>query len=164
MSKLVTAVFHSREAAENAVNELMRNGFSEDDLSLLMSETTRGREFGIKPGTKAPEGAATGAAIGGTVGAIAAGLTAVASITIPGLALVAAGPLVAALAGLGAGAAAGGLTGALVGMGIPEHEAAFFKNEIERGRILVGVYAHGDRADMAKRILDDSGAEKVRAA
>ena len=164
MSKLITAVFTSREAAEHAVDELVRNGFSRDDISLLMSDTTQGREFGIKQGTKAPEGAATGAAIGGTVGAIAAGLTAVASLTIPGAALVAAGPLVAALTGLGAGAAAGGLTGALVGMGIPENEATFFKNQIEKGRILVGVYTHGDRTDQAKHILDDSGAEKVRAA
>jgi len=161
MSKLVTGVFTSRVSAEHAADELVRAGFSSDDISLLMSDTTQGREFGIKTSNKAPEGAATGAAIGGTIGAVAAGLAAVASITVPGVALVAAGPLVAALTGLGAGAAAGGLTGALVGLGIPEHEARFFNDEIQRGRILVGVYSHGDRKDQAKAILDAAGAEKV---
>jgi hypothetical protein len=161
MSNLVTGVFASRVSAEHAVDELVRAGFSSDDISLLMSDTTQGREFAIKSSNKAPEGAATGAAIGGTLGAIAAGLAAVASITIPGFALVAAGPLVAALTGLGAGAAAGGLTGALVGLGIPEHEARFFHDEIQRGKILVGVYSHKDRKAQAKAILDAAGAEKV---
>ena len=112
--------------------------------------------------TKAPEGAATGATIGGVLGAIAAGLVAAGLIVVPGVSLVVAGPIVATLAGLGAGAAAGGLTGALVGLGIPEHEAKFYNEEIERGGILVGVYSHGDRADQAKKILEAAGAEKVK--
>lgn len=161
MSNLVTAIFKTRAGAERAADDLVNAGFSPDDISLLMSETTRGREFGIKRATKAPEGATTGAAIGGVLGAVAAGLAAVGTIAIPGLALVAAGPVMAALAGLGAGAAAGGLTGALVGMGIPENEATFFKEELDRGGILLGVYAHDDRRKTARDVLDSAGAEKV---
>ena len=162
MSKLVTGIFHSRESAEMAAEELVKAGFAPDDISILMSDTTQGREFAIKKSTKAPEGAATGAAVGGTLGAIAAGLAAVATLTIPGLQVLAAGPVVAALTGLGAGAAAGGLTGALIGLGIPEHEAKFFHDEIESGGILLGVYTHADRAKTAKEILESAGAEKVR--
>jgi hypothetical protein len=161
MSKLITGIFTSRTRAEQAVDELMRAGFSPEDVSLLMSESTRGREFAIKRSTKAPEGAATGAAIGGVIGAVAAGLAAVASITVPGLAIVAAGPLVAALAGLGAGAAAGGLTGALIGLGVPENEAKFYAKEIEKGGILVGVYAHDDKVEVARDVLNAAGADKV---
>ena len=65
------------------------------------------------------------------------------------------------MTGLGAGAAAGGLTGALVGLGIPEHEARFYQEEIRKGRILVGVHAQADRKAKAKTILDAAGAEKV---
>jgi hypothetical protein len=162
MSKLVTGIFHSRESAEMAADELVKAGFAPDDVSILMSDTTQGREFAIKKSTKAPEGAATGAAVGGTLGAIAAGLAAVATLTIPGLQVLAAGPIVAALTGLGAGAAAGGLTGALIGLGIPEHEAKFFHEELERGGILLGAYTHADRAKIAKEILESAGAEKVR--
>jgi hypothetical protein len=161
VSKLVTGIFNSRAAAELASEELLKAGFATEDVSLLMSDTTRGREFAMQKGTKVPEGAATGATVGGVLGAVAAGLAAVGSLAIPGLAIVAAGPLVAALAGLGAGAAAGGLTGALIGLGIPEHEAKFFKGEIEKGGILVGVYAHEDRQKLAKDILEAAGAERV---
>lgn len=161
MSKLVTAIFHSRSAAEMAVDELTRAGFAPEDISLLMSDSTSGREFAVKKGTKVPEGTATGATVGGVIGAVAAGLAAVGSLAIPGLALVAAGPVVAALAGLGAGAAAGGLAGALIGLGLPEHEAKFYDKEIQKGGILVGVYAHDDRQKVARDILEAAGAEKV---
>jgi len=161
VSKLVTGIFNSRPSAELASQELVKAGFPPEDISLLLTETTRGREFALRKSTKAPEGAATGATIGGVLGALAGGLAAVASITVPGLAIVAAGPVVAALTGLGAGAATGGLTGALLGLGIPEHEARFYNGEIERGGILVGVYVHADRAKVAREILDSAGAEKV---
>jgi len=162
MSTLVTGIFSSRAAADHAAEELMKSGFSAEDISLLMSETTQGREFAIKPSNKAPEGAATGATIGGVIGAIAGGLVAVGTLAIPGLALVAAGPLVRAHGGLGAGAAAGGITGALVGLGMPEHEAKFYGDEVRRGGILVGVFVHDDRARLARDIMNASGAEKVK--
>lgn len=162
MSTLVTGLFASRSSAEYASEELLKAGFSAEDISLLMSETTRGREFGMKEGTKAPEGVAAGVTIGGVIGAIAAGLAAVGTIAIPGISLVAAGPVLATLGGLGAGAAAGGLTGALVGLGIPEHEAKFYDEEVQQGGILLGVYAHDDRARLARDILNAAGAEKVR--
>jgi hypothetical protein len=162
MSTLVTGLFGSRSAAQVAIEHLIDQGFAREDISILMSDTTRGREFGVLEHSKAPEGAATGATIGGVLGALAAGLAGVGSLAVPGLSLVAAGPLVAALAGLGAGAAAGGITGAMIGLGMPEHEAKFFHDEIRRGGILVGVYAHFDRVQFARELLDAAGAENVR--
>jgi hypothetical protein len=162
MAKLVTGLFKTRSMAERAVENLVDDGYSREDISILMSDATRGREFALQMATKAPEGAAAGATIGGALGAIAAGLVAMGIIVVPGLALVAAGPVVATLAGLGAGAAAGGLTGALIGVGIPEHEAKFYNEAIEQGGILLGVYAHDDRAAQARRLLEASGAEKVK--
>ena len=102
------------------------------------------------------------AIIGGVLGAIAAGLVATGVVAVPGLALVAAGPIVATLAGLGAGAAAGGLTGALIGMGFPEHEARFYNEELEHGGILVGVYTHDDRGPQARKVMEAAGAVKVK--
>ena len=161
MSKLITGIFPTRGSADRAVQDLAAAGFRTEDVSVLMPETDLGREFNVEKNTKAPEGAATGAAIGGTVGAVAAGLAAIGTVAIPGMAFVAAGPLVAALTGLGAGAAAGGITGALVGLGIPEHEAKLYKEKMGAGGVLVGVHAEGDRAKEARRILDNAGAEKV---
>src|ERR1043166_8389593 len=109
MSKRITGLFNNRSSASNAVDRLLNAGISRDDISLLMSDATRGREFSFAAASKAPEGAATGASIGGAIGAIAAGLAAVGTIAIPGLGLVAAGPILAALAGAGAGGVAGGI-------------------------------------------------------
>jgi hypothetical protein len=162
MATLVTGLFKSRVNAERAIEDLNHYGYPRDDISLLLSDATRGREFGLAMATKAPEGAATGATIGGVLGAVAAGLVAAGVIVVPGIGLMAAGPIVATLAGLGAGAAAGGVTGALIGVGIPEHEARFYNDEIERGGILLGVYAHDDRRDQAKKILEAAGAERVK--
>ena len=61
MAHLVTALFTTRAAAEVAVDRLSEAGFSREDISVLMSDATRGREFAMTTDTKAPEGAATGA-------------------------------------------------------------------------------------------------------
>jgi hypothetical protein len=161
MSQLITGIFPNRGIAERATQNLIDAGFAPEDTSILMSEGTRGREFQVEHSTKAPEGAVTGATVGGVLGAVAAGLVALGTLAVPGVGLVAAGPIVAALSGLGAGAAAGGLVGGLVGLGIPEHEAKFYDEELRKGGILVGVYAHGDRVKLAREILDAAGATKV---
>jgi hypothetical protein len=69
-------------------------------------------------------------------------------LVIPGLGLVVAGPLAAALAGGGAGAAGGGLIGALVGWNIPEERVKHYETGIKQGGILMGVKPRSD-ADAA---------------
>jgi hypothetical protein len=148
-----------------AIDRLLEAGFARDDISALSADPTLpGRKFGVDVKSKAPEGAAVGAATGGVLGAAAAALVAIGAIAVPGLGLVAAGPVLAALAGAGAGGAAGGLIGAVAGMGVPEHEAKMFADEIESGGVLVGVNAHDDRIDLAKRCLDVGGAHAVHTA
>src|SRR5437762_7928731 len=151
MAKLVTGVFKTRVAAEAAVDAIIKRGYSRDDISVLMSDATKHKEFAIQSKTHAADGAGIGGAVGGTVGAVLATLVAVGTIvTIPPLgALVVAGPIVAALAGAGAGAATGGIIGALVGVGIPEHRAKVYDAGLRAGGILLGVEAKSaEDADM----------------
>lgn len=162
MSKTITAVYKDRDSARLAIDRLLEAGFSRDDISALTADASLpGRQLGVDTKTKAPEGAAVGAATGGVLGATAAALVAVGAIAVPGLGLVAAGPVLAALAGAGAGGAAGGIIGAIAGMGIPEHEAKMFADEIKSGGVLVGVTAHDDRVDLAKRCLQVGGTQHV---
>ncbi len=162
MSKLVTALFKSPESVDLVIEQIVRKGIPQEDISVLLSETTRGREFAVAASTKAPEGATAGAAAGGVLGAVGAALVAAGTVTVPGLNLLAAGPIVAALAGAGAGGTAGGLLGALVGAGIPEHEAKFYSGRLSDGGILVGVYVHDDRVASVKDILKASGGESIK--
>jgi len=140
----VIGTFRDVESAERAYNSLSGRGYTQEDINLLMSDETRKKYFGDKAksglGSKAMEGAGAGGAIGGTLGAILGALAAVGtSLAIPGLGIVIAGPIVAALAGAGAGGLTGGLIGALVGAGIPEDRAKLYEDDIRRGGIVMGV-------------------------
>ncbi|HEY0006616.1 MAG TPA: hypothetical protein VGB17_17675 [Pyrinomonadaceae bacterium] len=163
-AKLVTGLFKTRVAAEAAVDAIIKRGYTREDISVLMSDATRSKEFAIETRTHAADGAGIGGAVGGAVGATLAALVAVGtSIAIPGLGLVIAGPIVAALAGAGAGAATGGLVGALVGAGIPEHRARVYDSGLREGGILLGVEAKSDEdADKLEQLLNDLGAEHIR--
>lgn len=164
MAKLITGIFHSRAAAMLAVEDLIRHGYSQDDISLLMSETTRGAEFAVAEATKGPEGLAAGAAIGGAIGALVLGLTSVGLIAAPGVALFAAGQWLAGLAGFGAGALGGGIIGGLIGLGIPEHEAELYRSEIAKGGILLGLYCvDAERIKEAEALLRANNAEHITA-
>ncbi|NNL84935.1 MAG: hypothetical protein HKP27_04745 [Myxococcales bacterium] len=162
MSTFVSSVFGNREEAELAVDRLIANGCDRSDISILMSDGTRGRDFHMEQNTKAPEGAATGGVIGGTLGALVAGLVGVGTVATGGAGIVAAGPIVAALAGGGAGAATGGLIGGLIGAGMPEHEAKVNSERLEKGDILVGVDAHDDRVSKIEDILSNAGGTGIK--
>ena len=126
-------------------------GYCSDEISVVMSEDTRKKYYGkdatleAEVGNKAAEGAAIGGAVGSTLGAIAAPFAAVGtSSVLPGLGLVIAGPLAAAIAGAGAGGVTAGLVGALIGWGIPEDRLKDYEQGINDGGILIGVKARSD--------------------
>ena len=90
-------------------------------------------------------------------------LAGIGAIAIPGVGpFIAAGPIMAALAGVGVGGAVGGLAGALVGMGIPEYEAKRYEGRIKKGGFLISVHCdNSDWTSKAKKILEQTGAEDV---
>ncbi|HKQ51026.1 MAG TPA: general stress protein, partial [Pyrinomonadaceae bacterium] len=69
---LVTGLFKSRAAAEAAVDALIKRGYTRDDISVLMSDATRSKEFAVETRTHAADGAGIGGAVGGTIGAVLA--------------------------------------------------------------------------------------------
>src|SRR5215210_8315448 len=158
-SKLITGIFKNRLAAEAAVDAILKRGYTRDDISVLMSDATRSKEFALQSRTHAADGAGVGGALGGVVGAVLAAIVAVGStIVLPGLNLVIAGPIAAALAGAGAGAATGGVIGALIGAGIPEYRAKVYEAELRGGGILIGVEANSDEeVDRLETLLDELG-------
>lgn len=142
---IVTATFKDRASSEAALHSLEGIGIRGEQVSLIMTDETRHNHFKIDEGTKADEGAISGAALGGIAGALLSMLTIAGVMTIPGLNLVIAGPIVAAFAGLGSGAVAGGVIGGLIGAGIPEHEAKLYEEEIKNGGVLLAVEASNEK-------------------
>lgn len=163
-AKLVTGLFKSKVAAESGVDSIMKRGFTRDDISVLMSDATRNKEFALQTRTHAADGLGIGSAVGGAVGAVLAAIAAVGTtLFLPGINLVIAGPIAAALAGAGAGGATGGLIGALIGAGIPEYRAKVYEAGLRGGGILIGVEARSEEeVDRLEELLDELGAEHVR--
>ena len=163
-NKLVTGLFESRAAASSIVDDLVAKGYARDNISVLMSDSTRTKEFALEKKTQAAEGAGVGGAVGVVVGATLAAIAAVgSSLVVPGLGLVIAGPIAAALAGAGAGGAAGGLIGALVGAGIPENRAKVYEAGLKKGGILIGVEVENDaESKEVEKLFDNVGAVGVR--
>lgn len=159
----VFGIYPSRVLAEKAVEKLKNDGFRNSDVSVLFASTSATESFAHENSTKAPEGAAAGSLSGATIGGTLGWLVGIGSLAIPGVGpFIAAGPIVATLAGVGAGAAVGGLTGALIGLGIPEYEAKRYEGHINEGGVLLSVRADDSAwADKAEEVLEQTGAESI---
>jgi len=162
----VFGIYPTRSAVELAVDQLKTAGFMNTDISVLFPESAGTKDFAVNKDTKAPEGAATGAGSGAVMGGTLGWLAGIGALAIPGLGpFIAAGPIMAALAGAGVGGAVGGVTGALIGMGIPEYEAKRYEGRVKNGGILLSV--HSDSSEETRRatdILKKTGAEDVSSA
>ena len=162
--RVVFGIYPDQATLETAVDALRAAGFRASDISAVLPERDRTtRDLAHEVHTKAPEGIAAGAGTGAAVGGVLGWLVGIGALAIPGVGpLVAAGPIVAALAGAGAAGAAGGLVGGLVGAGMPEIEAKRYAGRVRDGGCLVSVHCDdGEWADRAKDVLQTTGAQDV---
>jgi hypothetical protein len=159
----VFGIYSSGEHAERAVDSLIAAGFASTDISVLLPDSRSTKEFAHEKDTKAPEGTTVGVTTGGVIGGTLGVLAGVGALAIPGVGpFIAAGPIMAGLAGLGVGGAVGGLVGALVGMGIPEYEAKRYEGRVKGGGTLLSVHCDtSDQIKRAKELLQASGAEDI---
>jgi hypothetical protein len=159
----VFGIYKNRSGVERGVEGLKAAGFSSAAISALFPQNEGTKDFATEKHTKAPEGATTGAGTGAVLGGGLGWLAGIGALAIPGLGpFIAAGPIMAALAGAGVGGAVGGLTGALIGMGIPEYEAKRYEGRVKDGGILLSVHSDSsDETKRAKEILQQTGAEDI---
>lgn len=159
----VFGIYSSVNQAEHAVDHLIEAGFSNSDVSVLLPDDASTRQFAHHKDTKAPEGTTAGVTAGGVLGGTLGLLAGIGALAIPGVGpLIAAGPIVAGLAGLGVGGAVGGLIGALVGMGIPEYEAKRYEGRLKSGGVLLSVHCNtSEEITRAKELLKTTGAEDI---
>jgi len=184
----VFGIYSTRDGVERATDALLKSGFTASDISVLLPESlgspsqapstsvnvsamkdgkvvkeTGPGEIGTVKNTKAPEGATTGAVSGATVGGVLGLLAGIGALAIPGVGpLIAAGPIMGALAGMGVGGAVGGLTGALIGFGIPEFEAKKYEGRLKKGGILFSVHCDtSEQVKRAKEVVQRTGGEDV---
>ena len=119
MTKTVSALYDTYDAAHSAVSALEAAGIPHSDISIVANNSENWHR------DDRPSNAAGGAGVGAAVGGVGGLLTGLGMLAIPGVGpVVAAGWLVATAVGAMAGAAVGGATGGLVGSltkeGVPE--------------------------------------------
>lgn len=137
MSDTNTAVFGiipDGTAAEHTVDLLIEGGVPDADISILMRCT--------HPPGEPVDPRALVLACGG--------------------ALIASGPVMAALSALGTGSAPGSLVGGLVFLGVPEQEALRYEGRVNGGSTLLSVHSGTRGAALrAKEILLVAGVEDI---
>src|SRR6476660_7734913 len=103
-------IFSTRTDVERTVDALRAEGFRNTDISVLYPLNAGTKDFAHEEASKAPEGATTGGVTGAVLGGARGWLAGIGSLAIPGLGpFIAAGPILAALAGAGVGGAVGGV-------------------------------------------------------
>lgn len=153
--KAVYGVYKLRKEVERAIDALTDDGFLNKDISVLMP----GDDWAHTIETKAPEGATAGASAGAVVGGTLGFLAGIGLLSLSGVgSLLAAGPIVAAFAGIGAGGAVGGL----IGVGMPEFEAKRYEGYVKNGGMLLSVHSlSANQVTMAIDCLVATGATDV---
>jgi hypothetical protein len=162
----VIGIYQDRTTVSDAIDVLHKAGYRAADISVLSSENHGSKDFAHQKQSKAAKGAASGAVVCAAVGAALACLVSVQAVSITGLGpLVAAGPLLASLAGAGAGGALGWIVGLLAGTGMSEYVAKRYAGRIRRGCILLSVHCDSrEWSDRAKKALRDTGARDISSA
>src|SRR5579863_6043693 len=163
VKKSVWGIYGSRLALETAIDRLRESGFLSSDISVLLPENQGPKDLVTEKSTKAPEGATAGAGSGVIIGGALGWLAGIGALAIPGLGpFIAAGPLVASLAGIGLGGVVGGITGALIGAGIPEYEAKRYEGRLSKGGILISIHCETtDEITRAREIMERTGGEDI---
>ncbi len=161
--KSVFCIATSRTQADQIVDQLKAERFSNNDISVLFPDKGTSRDFAHEKHTKAPEGAVTGAGTGGIIGGALGWIAGIGALAIPGVGpFIAAGPIIAALSGAAVGATVGGVAGGLIGLGIPEIEAKRYEGKIKQGNLLISVHTENSKEiTRAREIFTKCGAQDI---
>lgn len=159
----VFGIYRDEVALNRTVDVLRAQNFRNSDISVLMPSKQGTKDFAIEKKTKAPEGVSTGAAAGVIGGGVLGWLVGAGALAIPGLGpFIAAGPIIAAIAGAGVGGTIGGIAGGLIGLGIPEFEAQRYAGYVKEGGMLISIHVDDSKWEAkAKEILEENGARNI---
>ena len=159
-------IYPDRTTVSDAISVLQKAGYRSTDISVLSSDNPGSKDFAHEKRTKALEGAAVGSVAGALIGTASAWFVSAYPVTTAVVGpLVAAGPVLAGVAGAGAGGALGWIVGLLTGRRFTEYVARRYAGRIRRGGALLSVHCDSPEwCDRAKKTLKDTGARNISSA
>lgn len=153
----IIGVFHDKDAAERALNEIRNAGITDDKISLVAKDDQQ-KQNNEEGRDNLDQNLTAGTATGGTLGGLSGLAVGAGALAIPGIGpIIAAGPIAAGLTG----AAAGGIAGGLVDMGIPQDRGNYYEEQVKSGKILTAVEADDNKINDVASFLRDNGATDV---
>lgn len=157
--KSVVAMFEFEEDANRAADELVREGFAREQITIIVEHELSRPEKYVKTeddsAGKVVGAVGKGLALGGGIGAVAGGLSA---LLLPGVGPLVIGVLATTVTGAGLGASAGGFMAALMQAGVDESDARLFESALRHGGVVLTVRTDEANARKAVEILDRKGA------
>ncbi|MEN9205405.1 MAG: hypothetical protein Q6K70_06330, partial [Thermostichales cyanobacterium DRC_bins_46] len=166
--KCVSAAFKQESQLQECIDRLLRRGVPNDRISII------GRNFQTEAKISGfitrkdviIDGLTSGAIYGSLFGSLLGVLTGVGVLFIPFLgAVVAAGPLGAALLGATGGALYGalgaGLGSALISLGMPQDKAAIYQTRVQAGEFLLVVQVPEEKSGEIYLLLQSAGGEEL---
>jgi outer membrane lipoprotein SlyB len=169
----VVGIFTSQVAAEHAAEQLYHLGIPRDQVHFLIPGAGSDQPEAVPTSeTEQPGmGPALGGVVGGAIGASSGMMTAtVLSVLMPGIGPVtaiglAAMTLLGLVGGAVTGAVAGGALEDALTSGLPKDELYVYKDALRRGRtVLIALIEDADKAQEARAVLAQAGAESLDAA
>ena len=153
MARTTVGYFHDRGSADAAFDDLVKNGFSRDAIS-IMGRVARAARGWLMTTTRAPARAK-----GRRLAASRACCSARRRCSSPGIGpIVAVGPLAAGLAGAVTGGVTGAVVGGIVGgleeAGVPHEDARYYDERFQKGGYLLTVRADDMEYDKARMIME----------
>jgi hypothetical protein len=134
---IVSGTFKSEKDLSIAIEWLDEKGIAKEDINILISDKSPGKDFKINTSNKVPEITVKGLTTGTILGAILGSLSFVGILIIPAVGIAVAGPIIGAAAGIAVGGLTGSLIGAVIGITLPKYEAVFFGENTDKNILLV---------------------------
>jgi hypothetical protein len=164
--KTVVGVFKTRGEAQASLAKLDEVGIADSRIRVLTPETSEAELARVPTveGEQPGMGAALGAAVGGAMGvAGGAGLgTAIAAAFLPGIGPVLALGLAGATIGVVGGATAGAAIEKDIFVGLPQEELYIYEDALRQRRtVVIAMTDNEPQAELARRAMEEAGAESV---
>lgn len=164
MHQAVVCIAPSVTDAERLVDNLKASGFTADDISLMMPDSYGAQELAYEKHTKASCGFMVGTLAGAILGGLLGFFAQRGSFGTANLEqVIAAGPMMAVLAGIAVFGLAAGLIGALYGLSVPIFVARKFERTMRFANTLIAVHTESDQeARVCEKLFKDGGGLEVQ--
>ena len=167
----VVGVFHTPDDLESAIDELLSSGFDRAELSLLASEDAVATKLGgyYRAADEMADDPAvprsffvSSAAIGDAEGGLIGGLAYLGATIAVGAVVMSGGALGATIAAAIIAGGTGGLLGSALAHWVGHHHAAYLRDQVENGGLLLWVRAWNESDEArALEIVTKHAADKV---